>query len=102
MKKQIILAVIFATMLASCTQDSFTDVTIIKKSDPSIARSFVVHDDFCYEAKTLSGNTVTVVVEEAVFLAKKMPYKARMRKNSEAKFGFIEVEHQSGDFLKKP
>lgn len=104
MKKQIvILAVIFATMMAtvltSCSDgNSYTRVTIFQKTDPSTIESLMLPPELLYQAKTPSGDVVTVEVEEAISLAKKIPYEAIMRKNVSAKYGFITLENQEGWF----
>ncbi len=108
MKKQIvILAVIFATMLASCVpnQNSYSDVTVFQKHKNTGFDKFddaMIGKTLRYDAIASSGDTIVVHVDDAIVVAKALPYKARMRKHSTLDHGFIEVDGQAGDFLKKP
>lgn len=79
----------------SCSQDNLLDVTVISKADKNFAEQFMLspNDGFC-RAVTKSGDTINVLVDEKIYLDSTMPYHAKMRKNSDIQYGFVETENQ--------
>jgi len=95
MKKIVIPMLAICAMLTSCVENNMLDVTVVGKAKKNFADEIMMmpSDGYC-KAVTGSGDTVEVVVDESIYLDSVMPYKAKMRKPTETRFGFIEAENQ--------
>lgn len=87
--KRFLLLFSTSICIASCTNKSTSAVTVIDKSTTTFAKARALLGLKMYKAVTISGDTLDVEVPEDIALNCKLPYKARMVKAADERFGHI-------------
>jgi len=87
MKTIIFLFVLSGLIFASCSDPITYDVTIVRQVESDYPIADPIRNLFM--AVTPSGDSVKVIVREDVVLNNRLPYKAKMEKNTIVRYGYV-------------